>query len=205
MASSNDFDVAKKMGFWDGKEPFKFWKAYGGGNYFGEPKAFSVREYFILNALAPSLNLSFDAEELPFTVKPDQPVSAEDVMAMLRQTYEGTDWDVTKNLKVAVKKKDSDEKDTIISPAANPWMVADMANLINGQKEGAVTRNRLIAVPQCAYSHVIQFRDWLPEAVGGVAWVSFDNPGQSTRISIFSGTPDLPAAFVLFGPHRHRE
>ena len=81
MASSNVFDVAKKMGFWDGKEPFKFWKAYGGGNYFGEPKAFSVREYFILNALAPSLNLSFDAEELPFTVKPDQPVSAEDVMA----------------------------------------------------------------------------------------------------------------------------
>lgn len=205
MASSNVFSVAKKMGFWDGKEPFKFWKAYGGGNYFGEPKAFSIREFFILNALAPSLNLSFDAEELPFTVKPDQPVSAEDVMAMLRQTYEGTDWDVTKNLKVAVKNKESNETDTIISPAANPWMVADMANLINGQKEGAVARNRLIAVPQCAYSHVIQLRDWLPDAVGGVAWISFDNPGQSPRIPIFAGTTDLPATFDVCGQHRHRE
>ena len=55
-ASENVFSVAKKMGFWDGKEPFKFWKAYSGGNYFGEPKAFSIREYFILNALAPSLS-----------------------------------------------------------------------------------------------------------------------------------------------------
>ena len=52
MASENVFSVAKKMGFWDGKEPFKFWKAYSGGNYFGEPKSFSIREYFILNALA---------------------------------------------------------------------------------------------------------------------------------------------------------
>ena len=54
MASANVFDVAKKMGFWDGKEPFRFWKAYSGGNYFGEPKSFSLREFFILNSLAPS-------------------------------------------------------------------------------------------------------------------------------------------------------
>ena len=27
MASENVFDVAKKLGYWDGKEPFKFWKA----------------------------------------------------------------------------------------------------------------------------------------------------------------------------------
>lgn len=98
MASKNVFSVAKKMGFWDGKEPFKFWKAYSGGNYFGEPKAFSIREYFILNALAPSLKLSYDAEELPISVKPDKAVAVTDVMALLRQTYEGTEWDMTSNL-----------------------------------------------------------------------------------------------------------
>ena len=36
MASDNVFDVAKKLGLWDGKEPFKFWKAYGGPNYSGD-------------------------------------------------------------------------------------------------------------------------------------------------------------------------
>ena len=31
MASKNVFDVAKQLGYWDGKEPFRFWKAYGSG------------------------------------------------------------------------------------------------------------------------------------------------------------------------------
>lgn len=205
MASENVFSVAKKMGFWNGKEPFRFWKAYSGGNYFGEPKSFSIREYFILNALAPSLKLSYDAEELPISVKPDKAVAVADVMALLRQTYEGTEWDMTKNLKVAVKNRETKETDTITSPAANPWMVTDMVNMLNGVKEGTVIRNRLVAVPQCSYSHVIQLRSWLPDAVGGVAWLSFDNPGQSPRIPIFSGTTDLPVAFGICGQHRHRE
>ena len=47
MASANVFEVAKRMGFWDGKKPFRFWEAYGGGNYSGELKSFSIREFFI--------------------------------------------------------------------------------------------------------------------------------------------------------------
>ena len=93
------------MGFWDGKKPFRFWEAYGGGNYSGELKSFSIREFFILNKLAPSLHLSYDAEELPISVKPEKPVDVTDVMALLSETYEGTEYDMTKNLKVAVKKK----------------------------------------------------------------------------------------------------
>lgn len=205
MASENVFEVAKRMGFWDGKKPFRFWEAYAGGNYSGEHKSFSIREYFILNKLAPSLKLSYDAEELPISVKPDQPVSATDVMALLSETYEGTEYDMTKNLKVAVKQKDSDRTDTIVSPMANPWMTRDMVAMLNGLKEGAVTSYRLVAVPQCSYSTVIQLRDWLPDAVGGLVWMAFDNPGQSPRIPIFCGTTDLPACFKVCGQHRYRE
>lgn len=204
MASDNVFDVAKKMGFWDGKETFRFWKAYGGGNYSGELKSFSLREFFILNSLAPSLKLSYDSQELPLTVKPDKQVSVTDVMALLRETYEGTEWDMTKNLKVAIRKKGSQDKDTIISPSANPWMTTDMVNMLNGVKEGTTKRNRLVSVPQCSYSHVIQLRSWLPDAVGGIAWLSYDNPGQSPRIPIFSGSTALPPAFAICGQHRHR-
>lgn len=127
-----------------------------------EPKSFSIREYFILNALAPSLKLSYDAEELPISVKPDKAVAVTDVMALLRQTYEGTEWDMTKNLKVTTKNKETQKTDTLTSPAANPWMVTDMVNMLNAVKPGTVTRNRLVSVPQCSYSHVIQLRSWLP-------------------------------------------
>ena len=119
MASANVFDVAKKMGFWDGKEPFRFWKAYSGGNYFGELKSFSLREFFILNSLAPSLKLSYDSEELPLSVKPDKQVAVTDVMALLRATYEGTDWDTTKNLKVPSKKRKT-VRIKILSPVRQP-------------------------------------------------------------------------------------
>lgn len=80
-----------------------------------------------------------------------------------------------------------------------------MVAMLNGVKEETVTRYRLVAVPQCSYSHVIQLRNWLPDAVGGVAWISFDNPGQSPRIPVFSGTTDLPTTFSICGQHRHRE
>lgn len=205
MASENVFEVAKELGFWDGKEPFKFWKAYGGPNYSGKMQAFSIREYFVLSTLAPSLNLSMEAEELPLSVKPEKKLSAADVAAYLRQTYEGTQWDVTRNLKVTVKQKNSEKTDTIISPVANPWMRSDEIKMLNGIKEGAVTSIRNIAVPQCAYSTVIQLRDWLPDAVGGVCWFSMDNPGQSPRVPIFCGTTDLPASYKICGNHRYRE
>ena len=205
MASANVFEVAKKLGYWDGKEPFKFWKAYSGKNYSGQLKSFSTREHFILNALAPSLQLDDKAEELPISVKPDKPISATDVMALLRETYEGTPLDMTQNLKVTVKDRKTGVIDTLISPKANPWMRPDEVKMLNGIKEGTVKSVRNIAVPQCAYSTVIQLRGWLPDAIGGVVWFSMDNPGQSPRVPIFCGVTDLPAMYKICGNHRYRE
>ena len=205
MASNNVYTVAKKMGFWDGKEPFKFWKAYTGGNYFGEKKNYSVREYFLLDKVAPSLHLSYDVEEMPFSVKPDKQLSVTDVMALLGEYYDGTTWSNIKNLKVTRKNEATNMMDTIVSPVANPWLTTDMATMLNALKPGTTSRNRLVAVPQCSYSHVIQLRSWLPDAVGGVAWMSFDNPAQSPRFPIFSGTISLPASFAICGQKSHRE
>jgi len=202
MASDNVFSVAKKMGFWDGKETFKFWKAYSGS------KPFQIREYFILSSLAPSLKLDYNAEELPFSVKPDKKVSVRDVMALLRSTFEGTEWDMTQNLKMVTSyKNDAGETitDTITSPYANPWMKREMMGMLNYQKEGTVKFQRTCAVAWCAYSFVGQCRDWLPDEVGGVCWFSFDNPAESPRIPIFAGTLSLPQSFNYSGQFAFNE
>ena len=52
-------------------------------------------------------------------------------MALLRETYAGSEFDVTKNLKVTTKNKETGLTDTIISPAANPWMTSDMITMLN--------------------------------------------------------------------------
>jgi dipeptidase len=196
MASHNVFSYAEKKEWWDPNsgEPFKFWKAYSGR------RPFSSREYFVLNTLAPSLNLDYKAKELPFSVKPDKKVSVRDIIAMYRQTYAGTDWDMTKNLMVKDRRSDKEIK----SPIATPWMSYDMWNLLNTLKPKVVERYRTIAIAGCSYSHITQCRDWLPDPVGGISWFSFDNPGQSARIPIFAGVIELPSSFEVGAQHRFR-
>ena len=201
MYSTDLQNVAKKLGYWDGKEPLRFWKVING------KKPFAIREYYVLSTLAPSLNLSFDAEELPFSVKPERKLSPSDVMKYFTETYENTQWDMTKNLLVTVKEKDADGKEIekkVKSPVVSNWMNNDLKTLINELKPGTIDRQRTIAISGCSYSHVIQCRSWLPDEVGAVAWFSFDNPGQSPRIPIFSGALSLPASFAICGQQRYR-
>ena len=201
MASDNVEAVAREYGLWDGEGDFVFWKAYHGS--YGSGKNFKEREYVILNTLAPSLKLSYDAPELPFSVKPDEKVDVRKVMEILRGTYEGLEFDMTKNLLVdvpATKDKPATKK---ISPVANPWLTTDTRNMINGVAPGAVEFSRTIAVAWCSHSTVIQARDWLPDSVGGICWYALDNPGESPRFPIFSGTTELPAAFDTCGMRRY--
>ncbi len=202
MTSTDLRKKAKELGYWDGKEPFKFYKVIGTG------KPYAIREFFVLNTLAPDLNLTMEMEELPFSVKPEKKLSVSDVMALFRETYEGTPYDMTKNLMVSVTRRDESGNqvtDTVKSPIVSNWMSTDMRNLVNELRPGTVERQRTIAIAGCSYSHVIQCRDWLPDEVGAVAWFSFDNPGQSPRIPVFSGTMALPESFRICGQHRYRE
>ena len=56
-----------------------------------------------------------------------------------------------------------------------------------------------MSVAWCSYSWVAQLRRELPDAVGGVVWMSVDNPAESPRIPIFCGTTKLPSAFDRCG------
>lgn len=196
MASENVFFLAKERGWWNPEkgEPFRFWKAYDGRRPFG------IREYFVFKTVLPSLNLDMDAEELPFSVKPDKKVSVRDILKLYRQTYGGTEFDMTKNLMVKDRRSDQ----TVKSPVANPWMSRDMWALLNALKPGVVEYYRPIAIAGCAYSHITQCRDWLPDPVGGICWFAFDNPGQSPRIPIFAGVKELPSNFEICAQHRYR-
>jgi len=200
LYSSDIREKTKKLGLWDGKEDFIFWKVNNGS------KPFAIRDFFVLSTLAPSLNLRFDSEELPFSVKPDKKVSVRDIIALYRETYDGTEWDQTKNLSVEVTRRDrvKGEYKEVVKPISN-FMSNDMRALLNHIKPGVTERVRGIAVIQCSYSHIIQLRDWLPDEIGGVAYFSFDNPAQSPRIPIYSGTISLPKSFEVCGQHRYRE
>lgn len=197
LCSDHAEQVALDNGLWDGKGDFVFWKAFN--TDYAKGKNFSDREYFLLNYFAPSLGLRFDADELPFSVKPEKPVDVREVMALFRETYEGTDFDMTRKVVMARPATAAHPADTVLSPVANPWLSTSLRNTLNTLAPETVEFRRTVAVAWCAYSHVTQLRSWLPDAVGGICWLSVDNPAQSPRIPVFSGTGALPAAFERCG------
>jgi dipeptidase len=212
MASDNVFQLAQDMGWWDpkGGKPFKFWEAYSGR------KPFSTREFFVLSTLAPSLKLTMDMPELPFSVKPEKKLSVRDILRVYRDPYAGTDLDITKNLLVPKRQPRGPRgeqgtpatpppaPELVPSPMASAWMPRDMILLINTLKPGTIQMQRTIPISGCSYATVIQVRGWLPPSVGAVCWFAFDNAAMSARIPIFAGATELPPAFEICGQHRYR-
>ena len=190
--SDNIEEVAKKYGLWDGEGELIWYKAFASG--YSNGKNFREREWYIFNELAPSLNLDINAEDLPFSVKPENKVDVRDVMRLFRANYEGTVLDQTANLKVVNRKGD-----TIVSPTANPWMGGTERNLYNMLKPGTIDFKRGVAMSWCSYSFVAQLRGWMPDEIGGVIWISVENPGESPRIPVYSGCTQMPKCFNRCG------
>jgi len=202
MYSTDLKKVAKNLGYWDGNGPLKFWKVIS-----SYKKSFGIREFYILSTLAPSLKLSIDTTELPFSVKPEKKLSPRDVIKYFRETYEGTQWDMTKNLEITLRRWDDNgnvtEKNNVKPSFASGWMNRELILQLNKLKPGTVENVYTIAQNFCSYSHIIQCRSWLPDEVGAVAWFSFDNPALSPRIPMFSGVMSLPASFSICGQQRY--
>lgn len=204
LVSENMYAVAKKMKLWDGQKTFKFWEVFSGR------KPFTIREYFVFNTLAPSLHLDFESDELPFSVKVDKKVNIRQVVELYQATYDGTEYEMIRKLKVAKKERDKDGNetvvDTILSPAAHPWMATDKRNLLNSLEDDVVFRHRPISVQYCAYSWIAQLREDLPDEIGGRIWFSFDVPRLSPRVPIYCGNLSLPESFNICGQdHFSRE
>ena len=206
MASDNVFDVARRMKLWDGTGTFSFWKAYSGGNYFDEPKNYSVRELFIMQQLAPNAGFNNEMTELPLYVTPEKKVSVEDVSRLLGSYYEGTENSLASRIDSLSKGKEGLKLKGKQPLLANPWMRPDEIRRYAGLLNDTTMANiRTVSVSWCAYSTVIQLRSWLPDEIGGVAWVLLDNPGQSPRFPIFAGTTQLPMMLGVCGQHRKRD
>ena len=206
MCSDNIEEVAKQHGLWDGKGEFIWWKAFCAE--YAPGKNHMEREWYIFNELAPSLKLSLDSADLPFSVKPETKLDVRKVMALFRVNYDGSVLSQTQNLCYTQKKKDKDGNeytDTVVNPYANPWMSGTERALYNFLKPGTIEFHRGVAMSWCSYSTIIQCRDWLPDEVGCVCWFSVENPGQSPRIPIFAGETSLPSGFDICGHHRYNE
>jgi dipeptidase len=173
MASANVQAVAEELGFWKKGETFNFSKAYGGNPSYGSTR----REWRVLSTLAPSLNLDPWDLELPFSVKPDKKVGPRDLMALHRDSYEGTEFDATKGLAAG--------------PFGNPTRWSTNVR----PPQGYLGWERTISIFRCSHATVIQSRAFLPPWIGGLVWFAEDDPKTSTYVPFYAGLTKVPKSF----------
>jgi dipeptidase len=202
MASDNIYTMAKDSGWWK-PENAAFSFAYAYAPESRQSIASRRREWRVFDLLAPSLKLSPTAENYPFSVKPDEKVSLQDMVNVFKDYYQGTPYDMRRNITTA----DENGKQ-IISPLANPFMPYDELEIMPVSGEWYYTDEngkiqflgeRTIARWYTMYGTITQSRDWLPDEVGGVVWLAQDNIATSVYIPIYCSVTDLPESYKTPG------
>jgi len=193
MASKNIFDVAKQNGWWNPDDgEFEFCYAYA--PHSRTSLASRRREWRVFNLLAPSLKLDPNAENFPFSVKPDTLVTLENLITIFKDYYEGTPFDMTKTLTVTDK-----NGNTIISPLASPHMPYDANDLHKINGGWGSLGERTITRWYTMYATIIQLRDWLPDEIGGVEWLAMDNVATSIYVPVYGCVSKLPSQYTTPG------
>jgi dipeptidase len=191
MASENVFSLAREKGWWDpaGGCTFEFCYAYADRNSLYCRR----REWRVLSLLAPSLKFDPNAENYPLSVKPEKKVSVQDLLAIFRDSYEGTPYDMTRHLTVV-----NDKGLAVKSPVANPFMSSEMRDLLR------IDRERTIASPTATYLQITQSREWMPSPVGGLVWLGYDNPATTPHMPFYIGIRQMPGSFAVDGRAKFR-
>ncbi|TSA35650.1 MAG: peptidase C69 [Porphyromonadaceae bacterium] len=192
MASDNLFEVAKRNGWWTENETFRFCNAYAPESR--TSLASRRREWRVFSLLAPSLKLDPNAENYPFSVKPDKLVTKDDLIKLFKDYYEGTEFNFIKDITVT-----DEQGKTVISPMANPFMPYDMNKIFKINGGWGWMGERTIARWYTMYATIIQCRSWLPDDVGGIVWFALDNVASSIYIPVFCGVNDLPQTYKVDG------
>lgn len=181
MASANIYSLAEEIGLWDPKRPFIWYEVYGtvGG------RENSLREWAILNLHAPSLGLKAtgdpSTDRYPFSVKPDRKVSVQSLKAIMRDYYQGTQFDVTEHPSFNPRGSKS--------PLASPFGPQDLFDLIGIRPE------RCISSETSGYVYISQIRNWLPDPISGCMWFTLGPSFSSCFAPIYSGVTEIVSSW----------
>lgn len=192
MVCDNYIDTAIELELYDpdGDASFVWRDVYG-------TLISGARMWKIYDTLQPSGNWEYkDLDKYPFSIKPDEKVSVEQVITLFREVYEGDDAPINMSDNEAWYYTDRDGN-AVKSTLANPQPSSDVRNLLGIQGQ------RTIAVTGCSYYWVSQARSWLPNDIGGVVWIGLDNPHKGVFIPMRVGTERVPESWTVVDRDRY--
>jgi dipeptidase len=187
LYSENVISFAQERGYYDpdSGEPFRFCEAYCPATPKNQRYA-DARVWSIFRRAAPSENFSPDyhravegAQPYPLWIRPDKKLSVADVFALMRDHYEGTDFDMTKGIDAG--------------PYGTPNRWRPIHWLVDSVEHAW---ERPISTQQTAFSFVSQSRSWLPDPIGGLLWYGVDDTYTTCYVPLYCGIDTVPKSFT---------
>lgn len=179
---------ARAKGWFNGKDAdFSFADTYNPGD-FGARRFCDSRVWCMFRRAAPSNDLPLGWAEgsdqksapLPLWIKPDRKLTVADVMGFMRDHFEGTPLDMT--------------KDVGAGPYGLPYRWRPLTWKVEGQE---FLNERAVSTQQTGFSFVAQSRSWLPAAVGGVLWFGVDDTATTAYFPVYAGATEVPKSFAV--------
>jgi dipeptidase len=186
LYSPDVIDFARARGYFDGRDAdFSFADTYAPLT-FGALRFCEARVWCMFHRAAPSQEIPPDyaagdaeAEPLPLWVKPDRKLSVADVMGLMRDHFEDTPFDMTRDV------------------GAGPYGLPYRWRPLTWEVDGVEYFNeRAVSTQQTGFSFVAQSRSWLPDPIGGVLWFGVDDTASTVYFPVYCGVRDVPAAYA---------
>ena len=187
LYSKNVIKYARKMGWFNGKDEEFSWKNTYAFPDFGGRRICDARVWTFFNRhvkgmdryLPWALGKDKDAEDMPLWLIPDGKVSVQDVMAAMRDHYEGTPMAI-------------DSSDVGGGIWHMPYRPTPLYYKVDGKK---YFNERPVSTQQTAWTFVAQMRSWLPREVGGCLWFGNDDPNMVAYTPIYCSMTEQPECY----------
>ncbi len=178
-------EFARMKGLYKGTdEEFSFSDTYNPVTFSGA-RACEARVYAFFNRVAKGMDqyekyaMGYDLKNrMPLWIKPDNKLSVHDMMMLMRDHYEGTPMDMT--------------KDVGAGPFGCPYRWRPMSFKVDGQE---YVHERATSTQQTGFSFVAQCRGNLPRKVGGILWFGVDDTYSTVYCPMFCGITEIPECF----------
>jgi dipeptidase len=180
-------DLARSKGYYAGSdETFSFADAYAPLDFEGV-RFCDARVWSGFRKVADGMDDYADyakgenlSHRLPLWVKANRKLGVQDVMDMMRDYYQGTDLDMTKDF------------------GAGPNQVIVRWRPLTWKVDGVSYFNeRAISTQQTGFSFITQSRSWLPDPVGGILWFGVDDTYSTVYTPMYCGIKAVPPSFAV--------
>lgn len=176
---------AREKGYFKGKDAdFSFQQAYCPYD-FGALRGCEARVWSFFRQYDPTMDQYTDfikgdptKQPMPLYIKPNRKLSVQDVQQGMRNHFEGTDLDMT--------------KDAGAGPYKVPYRWRPMTFKVDGVE---YTNERAIATQQTGFVIVPQMREWLPDEIGGILWFGVDDADMAVFNPVYASSVRVPECY----------